>query len=304
MTKVILISCLVIVCIVLYAIIAHLQGKEPTFRTCFIIGVLTVMAGLLLNHIYSTLTERTEVNADSSVSKTIETSSTPPVTTEEDDSNRYTTSAVDATSIIGMWTGTDGHRWEFKSNGTMGTGGEFDGASYCLDNGCIIWDGTSIGKESFYYLFDHEKNRISLLDRKTETILNTLYKIVEIFEVYDVSLSPDPVNPYGSIDELSAGIDFIYIGGWAINPKNPSIPPKIAVYMGGDAATGEFLGEYTGNFDRNDIASNSGVNKEHGISIVIEASFSGLRDIFVYAIDEENGNNSLLGYGKVRVAGF
>ena len=238
------------------------------------------------------------------VTPEIETSSITPVTTEEDVSDQYTTSAMDVTSIIGMWTDTDGHRWEFKSDGTMGTGGEFDGASYCLDNGCIIWDGTSIGTESFYYLFDHEKNRISLLDRKTETILNTLYKIVEIFEVYDVSLSPDPVNPYGSVDELSAGIDFIYIGGWAINPKNPSIPPKIAVYVGGDAATGEFLGEYTGNFDRNDIASNSGVNKEHGISIVIEASFSGLRDIYVYAIDEETGNNSLLGYGMVRVAGF
>ena len=250
------------------------------------------------------MTGGAEVNTNSSVPKTIETSSTTPVTTEEDDSDQYTTSAMDATSIIGMWTGTDGHRWEFKSDGTMGTGGEFDGASYCLDNGCIIWDGTSIGKESFYYLFDHEKNRISLLDRKTETILNTLYKIVEIFEVHDVSLSPDPVNPYGSVDELSAGIDFIYIGGWAINPKNPSIPPKIAVYVGGDAATGEFLGEYTGNFDRNDIASYSGVNKEHGISIVIEASFSGSRDIYVYAIDEETGNNSLLGYGMVRVAGF
>ena len=238
------------------------------------------------------------------VTPEIETSSITPVTTEEDVSDQYTTSAMDATSIIGMWTDTDGHRWEFKSDGTMGTGGEYYGASYCLDNGCIIWDGTSIGKVSYYYLFDHEKNRISIIDRKTETIINTFYKIEETFEVYNVNNSPDSVNPFGSIDELSAGNDFIYIGGWAINPMNPSSPLKIAVYVGGDAATGEFAGEYTGNFDRDDIASNYGVNKEHGISIVIEASFSGLRDIYVYAIDEETGNNSLLGYGMARVAGF
>jgi len=302
MAKVILISCLVIACIVLYAIIAYLQGYKPKIWKCIVIGVFTVMAVLLSNYIYSTLTGGAEVNTNSSVPKTIETSSTTPVTTEEDDSDQYTTSAMDATSIIGMWTGTDGHRWEFKSDGTMGTGGEFDGASYCLDNGCIIWDGTSIGKESFYYLFDHEKNRISIIDRKTETIITTLYKIEETFEVYNVNNSPDSVNPFGSIDELSTGNGFIYIGGWAINPRNPSSPLKIAVYLGGDAATGEFAGEYTGNFDRDDIASNYGVNTEHGISIVIEASFSGLRDIFVYAIDEENGNNSLLGYGMVRVA--
>ena len=66
-----------------------------------------------------------------------------------------------------MWTDTDGHRWEFKSDGTMGTGGEYNGASYCLDNGCIIWDGTSLGKESYYYLFDHEKNKISIIDEET-----------------------------------------------------------------------------------------------------------------------------------------
>ena len=49
----------------------------------------------------------------------------------------------------------------------MGTGGEYNGASYCLDNGCIIWDGTSLGKESYYYLFDHEKNKISIIDEET-----------------------------------------------------------------------------------------------------------------------------------------
>ena len=190
------------------------------------------MADLLFSHIYSTLSGSTKGSADSSVSKTIEASSITPDTTEEDDSDKYTTSAVDATSIIGMWTGTDGHRWEFKSDGTMGTGGEYYGAYYCLDNGYIIWDGTSIGKESYYYLFDHEKNRISIIDRKTETIINTLYKIEATFEVYTVNDSPDSVNPFGSIDELSTGNGFIYIGGWAINPRNPSIPLKIAVYLG------------------------------------------------------------------------
>lgn len=72
MTNVIPIDYLVIICIVLYAIIAYLQGKKPTFRTCIVIGVLTLMAGLLLNYIYSTLTGNTGGSADSSVSKTIE----------------------------------------------------------------------------------------------------------------------------------------------------------------------------------------------------------------------------------------
>lgn len=208
---------------------------------------------------------------------------------------------VDLYQIEGMWVDTAGHRWQFGSDSIMGSAGEYAGRRFEFVDGMLTWYAGDGSSESYNYFVDNTYDKIILTSQSTGEQNNKMMKIRNIAQVNNVCDRSSTINPVGSIDELSAGKGFIYVGGWCYDPDASADSLEIHVYVGGPAGEGIFYGPYQAANYREDIGNNYGVGYNHGISPTIETDLSGQQDVYVYAINRNQGENTLIGYGSVNI---
>lgn len=109
--------------------------------------------------------------------------------------------------------------------------------------------------------------------------------------------------PQGSLDAVSGGTGSITVGGWAFDGDDVSRSLNIHVYIGGTAGSGAPCYRIKANKPREDVQKDyPGVGNNHGYHETIKTNKTGTQEVYVYAINEENGNqNPLLGHKTVTI---
>lgn len=107
-------------------------------------------------------------------------------------------------------------------------------------------------------------------------------------------------SPIGAFDVAENNNGKLRVRGWAFDPDNPSKTVKLHVYVGGPAGSGSkgYVTE-TGNLERNDVVKYyPNATVKCGFDRLLDVSERGNKDIYVYAIDTEGGDNKLLESGS------
>lgn len=109
--------------------------------------------------------------------------------------------------------------------------------------------------------------------------------------------------PQGSFDGAAGGAGTVSVSGWAFDRDNLSRSLSIHVYIGGPAGSGAPCHIIKANKERTDVGTAyPGVGNYHGYNETITTDKTGTQEIYVYAINEENGNNNpLLGHKTVTI---
>lgn len=87
------------------------------------------------------------------------------------------------------------------------------------------------------------------------------------------------------------------VEGWAADLDQPSTSSTVAVYRGGPAGVGTYLGEFPTNINRPDVNAYFGISGVHGFRFAVAGCSPGTQ-VHIYATDPEGGNgdgNSYLG---------
>lgn len=110
--------------------------------------------------------------------------------------------------------------------------------------------------------------------------------------------------PQGSFDGVSGGMGTVTVSGWAFDRDDLSRSINIHVYVGGPAGSGAPCYSIKANKERADVESAyPGVGRYHGYFETISTDRTGRQEIYVYAINEENGNyNILLGHKTATIS--
>ncbi len=120
-------------------------------------------------------------------------------------------------------------------------------------------------------------------------------------------LVPINVNhdPIGVIDRIEGGAGKINVYGWTYDPDNSSKSLEIHVYIGGSAGSNTVIhstGGIMANADSPDVNSAYNINGKHRFNTWIETTARGNQPVYVYAINNESGNNPCIGSGTVNIA--
>ena len=103
-------------------------------------------------------------------------------------------------------------------------------------------------------------------------------------------------DPIGSVDEISSENGVLLVSGWVYDPDSPNAPVSIHVYVGGKAGSG--ANGYAKDINGNTIKANlyrSDLDRYWGFEARIAVSERRSQNIYVYAINNEGGNNPEIG---------
>lgn len=119
---------------------------------------------------------------------------------------------------------------------------------------------------------------------------------------YADNSQPQYYNPEGYIDICEGEENSIHIRGWAFDMDASSSTVAINAYIGGDAGNSNAEGhEVYANTYRPDVNSIYGVGDYHGFDFVIPTNKIGKQEVYIYALNIEDGNNTLLGICTVEI---
>lgn len=90
----------------------------------------------------------------------------------------------------------------------------------------------------------------------------------------------------GYADETSCS----HIGGWASDIDSPNNPVTVKIYKDGPINAGTFVTSFLANQFRSDVG-----NKAFGLTTPTSLTTGGSHSVYIYAVDNENGTNTLLG---------
>lgn len=114
----------------------------------------------------------------------------------------------------------------------------------------------------------------------------------------------DDVNsPMGHLDEIYGGAGSVMVRGWALDEDDVNKALEIHVYVGGPAGSGAscYVVPKADKLrkDVEDVYPGSGIY--HGFQDTIIVNETGKKDVYVYAINIEGGDNVLIGQGTVDI---
>ena len=104
--------------------------------------------------------------------------------------------------------------------------------------------------------------------------------------------------PVGNLENVSPGIQKVSVGGWAFDQDDLNRKVSIHVYIGNT-----FIGAGTAHYSRPDVNTVHNVGDYHGFQFDcnVPAGLTGTQTVVVYAIDEENVKNTVLGRSEVNI---
>ncbi|HEY0698342.1 MAG TPA: hypothetical protein VGD43_11100, partial [Micromonospora sp.] len=105
------------------------------------------------------------------------------------------------------------------------------------------------------------------------------------FSVGDTRVFRWTSPPRGNFDLLTGST----VEGWAADLDQPSTSSAVAVYQGGPAGVGTYLGDFPTATNRPDVNSYFGISGVHGFKFTLSGCSPGTQ-IHVYALDPEGGN--------------
>ena len=109
-------------------------------------------------------------------------------------------------------------------------------------------------------------------------------------------------EPIGSFDSVSSGNGTIRVAGWAFDPDTSSKSISVHVYIGGPAgSSGAECHGVGANLSRSDVNSAYSITGNHGFDTTITTNKTGQQDVYIYAIDSNNGTNPLIGKKTVTI---
>lgn len=135
----------------------------------------------------------------------------------------------------------------------------------------------------------------SLLGARYGSQANILTNVTAYWYISNYSITPSDNIPVGVVDVISTEDRTVHVRGWAYDRDDLNRSVKIRVYVGST-----FVGEGVADQHRPDVNENQwhiGVGEYHGYDFTCQIPFglSGTQTVSVYAIDEENVENKLLG---------
>ena len=108
-------------------------------------------------------------------------------------------------------------------------------------------------------------------------------------------------NPKGTIDSISGGVGSVDVRGWAFDLDDISTSIYIDVYIGGPAGSGVPCHTITADKYRPDVNKVYSVGDNHGYSEKIYTDYTGMQDVYVYAINVGGGSNVLIGSKRINI---
>ncbi len=110
-------------------------------------------------------------------------------------------------------------------------------------------------------------------------------------------------NPVGNLESVVAKPASVRIQGWAYDPDRPATSIYIHVYIGGPAGSAGAIGYDVGatNLTDADINTEYDITGAHGFDKTISTTKRGTQDVYVYAINVDIGEHTLLGHSTVTI---
>lgn len=108
--------------------------------------------------------------------------------------------------------------------------------------------------------------------------------------------------PHGCIDSVTGGEKSITVRGWAFDQDVPSKQLEIHVYVGGDSNTANAEAYViTANKYRPDVNTAYGTGDYHGFEETIAVNKTGTQEVYIYAINPNSHNHTVLGHCTVHI---
>ena len=156
--------------------------------------------------------------------------------------------------------------------------------------------------DTLYHYVDPASNVIgtTTISGSTATYKSGAYSIIEVHQWYNPNANSTKI-PVGVVDTVSAEDGNVRVRGWVYDRDDLNRSVKLYVYIGST-----FVGEGVADQHRPDVNTNSwhlGVGEYHGYDFTCQIPFglSGTQTVSVYAIDEENVGNKLLGETEITI---
>lgn len=165
---------------------------------------------------------------------------------------------------------------------------EENGVFYCYDPAFTTGNLQRLSDVKNYQDFDTSR-------RLTQSELLNNY----FFQFWYITASQnksDVNNPKGALDNIQGQKGKVYVGGWAYDNDDFTNPIEVHVYIGGDSGNGEGH-VIVADWPRADISP----NYNHGYDAYIETNKTGDQDVYVYAINVGNGENTLIAHKIVHI---
>ena len=161
----------------------------------------------------------------------------------------------------------------------------------------LIFTGGQYGHVCIYesdYVTYHQNYNIKYPNCKVERITTYYRNLVSNYwgvlrPEFAASAAGDPI---GFVDEISAEGGVVVVSGWVYDPDSPNAPVSIHVYVGGKAGSG--AKGYAKDINGNTIKANlyrRDLDRYWGFEARIAVSERRSQNIYVYAINNEGGNN-------------
>ena len=110
-------------------------------------------------------------------------------------------------------------------------------------------------------------------------------------------------NPQGSVDLVAAGVNSIWVNGWAFDMDSPESTVLVDVYIGGPAGSGALCHTIRADKERTDVGKvYPKAGNYHGFRETITTNKRGKQKVYLYAIDVGSKlGNSYMGYKEVEI---
>lgn len=109
-------------------------------------------------------------------------------------------------------------------------------------------------------------------------------------------------DPDGVIDVIEGGDGTVHVKGWVYDPDTLNQSVKIHVYVGGKASPDVECHVFTANQSREDVqAAYKLPMDKYGFNETFAVDPTGDQEVYVYAINTEEGNNPCLGHKVVNI---
>ncbi len=159
--------------------------------------------------------------------------------------------------------------------------------TFTYDKSTDNWIGATLNNEGVY------KAKVDItINGKTNTL--------------DTDINIVSHNPIGAFESAGGGNKSFSIKGWAFDPDVCKENVDIYAYVGGNADSGAERHKITAaryRSDVNDNSSYSGIGGYHGFEETIKTEKTGKQSIYVYAVNKDSGQNTLLGVKQVNITG-
>ena len=161
----------------------------------------------------------------------------------------------------------------------------------------LVFTGGQYGHVCIYesdYVTYHQNYNIKYPNCQVERITTYYRNLVSNYwgvlrPEFAASAAGDPI---GFVDEISAEGGVVVVSGWVYDPDSPNAPVSIHVYVGGKAGSG--AKGYAKDINGNTIKANlyrRDLDRYWGFEARIAVSERRSQNIYVYAINNEGGNN-------------